>query len=107
MAHRGQIQTFTAALPTLLRLAKDGGKLRGVLGCHGQPHLHPPPPSAREVPDLDWNVCPLDLLACPQFAAVLQLDRMARVAPLANWPNAYAPWAVAGLVTLREARGEG
>lgn len=107
MFHRGQKQTFVSALPVLLRLAKAPGKVRGILGCHGQGHLHPVPESAREIADLDWNVCPLDLLAAPQFGAVFSLDRLARVAPLTGWPDRYSAWAVAGLMAVREARGEG
>jgi len=102
----GQVQTFTSALPTLLRIAKAPGKVRGLLGCQGQSHLHPVPSQAREIADLDWNVCPLDLLGSPHFQAVLRLDRLAKVAPLSGWPEKFSPWAVAGLLALREHRGE-
>ncbi len=107
VTHRGCKQTFVSALPTLLRLAKAPGKVRHILGCQGQGHLHPVPDGAREVADLDWNVCPLDLLAAPQFGAVFALDRLAKIAPLDNWPRGYSAWAVAGLMAVREARGEG
>lgn len=106
MTHRGQHQTFTSALPTLLKLATKAGTYRNLLGCHGQPAFHAVPDAAREVDVLDWSVCPLDLLASPFMVAVHQLDRMAKVAPLAGWPDRYAPWAVAGLMTLRQHRGE-
>lgn len=104
--HHGQHQTFVSAFPTLLRLARDPGKSRGVLGCHGAPHLHEVPEQARELADLDWSVCPFDLLECPFYAGVAMLDRLAKVAPLAGWPDRYAAWAVSGLMMLRRSRGE-
>lgn len=107
MTHKGSKQTFVTALPTLLRLAKAPGKVRGILGCQGQGHLHPVPMSARDVSDLDWSVCPLDLLGDPHFGAVFALDRLAKVAPLQGWPDRYAAWAVAGLMAVRDAREGG
>jgi hypothetical protein len=106
VTHRGQHQTFTSALPTLLKLARAPGKARMLLGCQGRAALHLVPAQAREIADLDWSVCPLDLLGSPHYQAVVQMDRMAKVAPLAGWPDRYAAWAVAGLMALRESRGE-
>lgn len=104
--HRGEPQTFVSALPALIRLAKDPGKHRVMLGCHGQGHLHEVPAQAREVASLDWSHCPIDLLDSPHFRAVRQLDRLARVSPLTGWPSDYAAWAVAGVLAIRDARGE-
>jgi hypothetical protein len=101
----GQHQTFLSALPTLLRLRREPGKVVGLLGCATSPRLHPVPEQAREVHALDWSVCPLDLLACDHLQGVERLDQLAKVAPLAGWPDRYAAWAVSGLMTLREARG--
>ena len=98
--HVGQPQTFRSALPTLLRVARRGTMLRAVLGCRGQPALHPVP--ASDVPDLDWSHCPLDLADGPHMRAVVAFDRLARVAPLAGWPRDYAAWAAAGVLALRE-----
>ena len=105
MTHRGQRQTFTSALSTLLKLSRKAGQVRGLLGCKGQDHLHPVPAHAREIAELDWSHCPLDLLSSPFATAVGQLDRMSAVGPLSGWPDRYAAWAVAGLMALREARG--
>jgi len=102
--HKGQIQTFTSALPTLLKLARNPQKFAGVLGCKLLPPMHAVPPQAREIPDLDWSHCPLDLLGAPHFAAIIQLDRLATVAPLSGWPDRYTAWVVGGLIALRAAR---
>jgi hypothetical protein len=107
VTHHGERQTVTSALPTLIRLSKNPGKVRGILGCgrHGGA-LHAVPDPAREVADLDWSVCPLELLAhLPHLNAIRQLDKMAGVAPLAGWPDRYAAWAVVGLLAQRELAG--
>lgn len=106
MTYKGHVQTFASALPALLKLAKKAGSYRNILGCHGQEAFHAVPDSAREVDELDWSVCPLDLLANPFMQGVQQLDRLAKVAPLSGWPDRFAPWAVAGLMALRQHRGE-
>jgi hypothetical protein len=99
--------TFAAALPALLRLhGKSTNAYRALLGCAHSPRLHPVPDMAREVTALDWNVCPFDLLESPFLRAVETLDRLAKVAPLTGWPDRYVHWAVAGILTLRAARGE-
>lgn len=105
MLHQGQPQTFGSALPTLLRLRKRGAMLRQVFGCRGQPALHAVP--ASDVPDLDWSHCPLDLVDGPHMRAVVQLDRLAQVSPLAGWPRTFTAWATGGVLELRAARGEG
>lgn len=78
--------------------------LRSILGCRGQQHLHALTP--QEVPDLQWNVCPLDLLDAPFLRQVETLDRLAKVAPLDGWPTKFSAWAVAGVLSLRADRGE-
>lgn len=100
--HQGHPMTVATALPTLLRLAKKQRTLRIVLGCQGQPRLHKPRDS--DVPDLQWSVCPLDLLDDPHIQAVQHLSALAEVAPLQRWPIGYAAWAVSGLVALRGQR---
>lgn len=107
MTHRGQSQTFASSLPTLLRLGATPGKISGILGCRHLPPLHAPAESSHDIADLDWSHCPLDLLGSPFFAAVVQLDRLAKISPLAGWPDRYAAWAVLGLMALRQHRGEG
>lgn len=109
VTHQGVKQTFVSALPTLLQLAKKADKHRVMLGCRmpGAGHLHAVPAQAQEIKALAWNVCPLDLLGCPQLAAVFELDRLAKVAPLSGWPDRYAPWAVIGLMAVRDAREGG
>jgi hypothetical protein len=68
--------------------------------------MHTPAPGALAVLDLNWSVCPLDLLQSPFFTMVEALERLAKVSPLAGWPDRYAPWAVDGLLALRTFRGE-
>ena len=103
MTHRGEPQTFLSALPKLIKLSQSPGKARVMLGCNGQPHLHPPSEAARDVASLDWSHCPLDLLAAPHFVACRQLDRLATISPLSGWPGDYAAWTVAGVLALRGA----
>lgn len=108
MTHRGIRQTVVSALPTLLKLAKEPDKHQRMLGCllPGAGHLHPVPDGpSREIVDYDWSICPLDLLGDPHFGAIFDLDRLAKVAPLQGWPDRYAPWAVMGLMALRQAQG--
>lgn len=66
--------------------------------------MHAVPDQAREIPDLDWSVCPLDLLGAPHFAVIIQMDRLAKVSPLSGWPDRYAAWSVGGLIALRANR---
>jgi len=56
----------------------------------------------RDIPDLDWSHCPFDLVDSPFMVAVRGLDRLAKIAPLTGWPDRFAPWAVVGLMYLRE-----
>ncbi len=96
---------LVSALPTLLSLAPKAGLHRAVLGCAHRPRWHACE-GMEEQPSLDWSVCPLDLLGHPLVQRVLDLDRLARVAPLSGWPDRYAAWAVNGLLLLRQQRGE-
>ena len=92
-----------SALPTLIRLSRQEGRNRQVLCCRGQPHLHEVHERAREIPDLDWNVCPLDLLHSPCMRAVRMLSKLATArTPLTGWPERFHPWAVSGLMMLTE-----
>jgi hypothetical protein len=104
--HQGKSVTFASALPALLQVRRQGGSLRGALGCRGQPAYHAVPESTREVTLLDWSHCPLDLLAGPHLRACEQLDRFARISPLQGFPDRYAPWVLHGLTLLRQERGE-
>lgn len=105
MLHRGQRITFQAALPIILRVGKSAKMLRAAFGCRGKGPGHPMPES--DVPDHQWSVCPLcTLMDGPQMRQVITLDRLAKVAPLAGWPDRYAAWLVAGLLTIRAERGE-
>lgn len=106
MTHGGNPQTFTSALPTLIKLATSDKQsmLRQVCGCRGAPLLHPPAPAARDIALLDWSHCPFDLLHSPFWSAVRRLDELASVAPLAGWPDRYAAWAVTGTIELRRLR---
>lgn len=106
MTHCGQPQTFASSLPTLLRLSRAPGKVAGILGCQCGDRLHAVPDHAREIRDLDWSHCPLDLIGSPYFKAVETLARLAKTAPLQGWPDRYAAWAVYGTMALREHRGE-
>lgn len=99
----GQPQNVVTALPTLIRLARKAKQIRSYLGCTGA-FLHQVPEDAREIDELNWSVCPLCLLASPFCQAILELDRLARIAPLAGWPDRYAYWAVRGLTILRDAQ---
>jgi hypothetical protein len=76
--------------------------LRASLGCRGRPALHPLPSHARDVPDLDWSVCPLDLLDGPHLRATLDVARLARVSPLAGWPRGWSAWLVGALPLVVE-----
>lgn len=109
VTHKGIKQTFTSALPTLLSLARKPDKHRMMLGCNlpGAGHLHAVPPQAQDLKDLAWNVCPLDLLGAPHLGAVFELDALAKVAPLAGWPDRYAPWVIRGLMAVRDAKEKG
>ena len=104
MTHGGQVVTFSAALPALIRIARQRKTMRLVLACAGADHLHPVPDSCRDVPDLDWSHCPLDLLDSPMFGASNLLSKLADVSPVDGWPTKYAAWAVAGVLAIREAR---
>ncbi len=107
MTHRGIKQTVVSALPTLRRLAKAPDKHRRMLGCMSGGHLHAVPDGpSREIVDYDWSVCPLDLLGDPHFGAIFDLDRLAGIAPLSGFPDRFAPWAVMGLMALRQAQGK-
>lgn len=97
--------TFLSALPTLLKIASNPRKYAPMLGCHGQERLHSVPATSRESAILDWSACPLDLIDSPFFHHVLAIDRLAKVSPVANWPDRFAPWLVGGLLSLREHRG--
>lgn len=96
--------TIVTALPSLLKLAVKPALHRAVLGCAHKAPFHPCT-GMTEHPSLDWSVCPLDLLGHPRLQAVFNLDALARVSPLAGWPDRYVAWAVAGLMTLRQHRG--
>jgi len=101
VTHRGQPALFAPSLSTLLTLAKKRGTYRYILGCAGAPRFHAPPPQARETPILDWSVCPLDLLDSPFARLSWTLSEVAKVSPLAGWPDRFAPWAVVGLMAQR------
>ena len=99
--HKGQPATFAAALPALLRL-QSRKSLRHALGCADAPHLHAVPAAlAKDVADLDWNVCPFDICASPYMDLLMRVNRLSRIAPLSDWPHRYAPWLVGGLLHLR------
>lgn len=105
--HKGQKMTVAAALPVLLKLVPQANMHRRLLGCAHQPFGHVPDARlAKSTPSFDWSVCPLDLLTDPAIKGVFTLDRLAKVAPLSNWPGAFAVWAVDGLLLLRQLRGE-
>ena len=72
-----------------------------ALGCPGAVRFHAPLDGVRDVPDLDWSHCPIDLLGSPHFEAVHMLDQLARISPLSGWPDRYQPWAICGLIALR------
>lgn len=94
--------TFSSALPLLLKLAKREQTNAMLLGCAGV--KHDVPAAAREVGDLDWSTCPLCLLRSPFWTGVRTLDRLLLAAPVTGWPDRFAPWAVAGVLYLRETR---
>ncbi len=94
-----------SALPILLKLATKADIHRPLLGCNRLPRFHPVD-GMGETPSLDWSVCPLDVLTMPEFGHIFKLDKLATIAPLSGWPDRYAPWAVEGLLTLRQMRGE-
>ena len=104
--HQGVRQTLTSALPKLLALDRRQDVLRGLLGCAHHAHPHPVPEDLRETAELDWSTCPMGLLGGPHVQAIARLDRLAKVAPVDGWPGRFAPWAVFGVLALREARGE-
>lgn len=95
--------TISAALPILARLGRKEGMLRQVLGCRGQPHMHPVDPGVSvETPDLDWSHCPLDLLRGSHMMAIRELRNLATPStPLVGWPVAFKPWAVVGVMLTR------
>ena len=103
MTHRGIPQTFASALPTLLKLSRNIRRNRMVLCCRGQSRFHEVNERAREIPDLDWSVCPLDLLQSPFAATVQALDAMATArTPLTGWPDRFKPWVVIGMMALQQ-----
>lgn len=85
------------AIPRLLKATK-GGAAAVVLGCRGEPH--DVPDQARDVPDLDWSICPL-CLANRVLTPLRELALMAEVSPLTGWPDRYAIWAISGILRLR------
>lgn len=105
MTHRGIAQTFVTALPALLRLESRRAMLSAIVGCRGQQKLHTVSDQAREVPELDWSVCPFDLLASPHMRACETIDRLARVSAVAGWPDKFPAWLVHGVMMLRDYRG--
>ena len=94
-----------SALPILIKLARKADLHRNILGCAHKPRWHGVT-GMDEHPSLDWSVCPLDLLGHPMVSAIFHLDALAKVAPLSGWPNDFAAWAVSGLMTLRQLRGD-
>ena len=92
--------TIAAALPLLMKIQRRAQSIAPVLGCRGAPHEVPA--SAREIDDLDWSVCPLCLLGHPLLAALRQFDHLLAASPVAGWPDRFAPWAVAGVLYLRQ-----
>lgn len=102
VTHRGEPQTFASALPTLMRLqrAKSPAAHRAICGCHGQPRFHEPAAPAREIADLDWSVCPLDLLDSPFSRQVAALHGLARRGVQPH--QELVAWAVIGLLATPE-----
>lgn len=97
--------TVVTALPILLKLLPTAVMHRQVLGCTRHPFGHAVDPKlAKSTPMLDWSVCPLDLVAHPLIQSVFTLDRLAKIAPVSNWPTGLTAWAVEGLLLLRQPR---
>lgn len=102
MTHSDIPQTVVSALPTLHNVASRRSTLYKAVGCQFGKRLHPVLEGARDVPSLDWSHCPFDLLELPPFQRLQRLNALAKVAPLADWPDRYAPWVVEGIITMRE-----
>lgn len=102
--HRGHRVTFRGALPHLLKLRQDLGRVRTIwrCKCSAGPCLRRP---TVDLPILAWSVCPYGLLRSPHLVTCIQLERLARIAPVDGWPGDLPPWLVEGVMVLREANG--
>lgn len=52
------------------------------------------------VVDYEWSLCPFGLLASPWWSAMIRLDHMRKINPLASWPDAYSFATVAAMLAL-------
>ena len=51
-----------------------------------------------------WSVCPHGQLRHPMLTAALQLDELAQVSPLCQWPDGYSAGVVECVLALRRER---
>jgi hypothetical protein len=52
---------------------------------------------------VDWPLCPRAMLRAPTWDGILQTYLAAQISPLAEWPEAYAPYVVDGCAAIRAA----
>lgn len=78
-----------------LPCAEDGGS-----SCAGKPEIcHG---NAGRYLGKDWDTCPVrSALNDPYVQAIAQLEAGSRLAPLSDWPGAYAHWVQPMWSTLR------
>jgi len=54
-----------------------------------------------------WSCCPVrEVLDDSRMTAALQLERQAKISPIANWPAGYAAWVPEYVCSISSARQE-
>lgn len=53
----------------------------------------------------NWDTCPVKtVLGDDKIVAALHVDRLAKISPLANWPDGYSAWVPELVCAIRDAR---
>jgi hypothetical protein len=50
-----------------------------------------------------FDACPISVLSSRRWTVILELFGAAKVSPLSEWPEGWAPWIVRGLSDLKSA----